>query len=70
MVEDRKVLSSKNSRISRKKPEIMQKPKPDIIWNDKDIQAYKDIEVDVPTSLLKWELNFLNNVDISSEAKI
>ncbi len=50
--------------VSTINPEVQQKPKPDIVWNDGDIKAYTDIGVVQPGHMCMFELNFLNVVDL------
>lgn len=38
---------------------------PKIIWNDKSIKAYQDLDLEVPETLCMFEKRFLSKVDIS-----
>ena len=38
---------------------------PKIIWNDKSIKAYLDLDLEVPETLCMFEKRFLSKVDIS-----
>jgi hypothetical protein len=51
-------------RVSTVKPEAQQKPKPDIKWNDGDMKAYQDIGLVPPSNVCRFELKFLNDVDL------
>ena len=38
---------------------------PKIEYNDKDIKAYTDLDLEVPETVGRWEKRFLSKVDIS-----
>ena len=38
---------------------------PQIEWNDRDIKAYQDLDLEVPETVGRWENRFLSKVDIS-----
>lgn len=58
------MLMVDKQRISSIKPKKVQKPKPEMIWNDKDIKAYTDLELQAPDNVCQFELDFLNKVDV------
>ena len=44
---------------------VKQRQVPDIIYNDRDVKAYQDLDLEVPEHVGRWEKRFLSLVDVS-----
>jgi hypothetical protein len=57
------IIKSRNP--NRTQVGVPQRQIPKIEYNDKDIKAYEDLDLEVPETVGRWEKRFLSKVDIS-----
>ena len=60
-----KTISYKHPGRTKKGIQTRQIPK--IEYNDRDVQAYLDLDLEVPETVGMWEKRFLSMVDISKQ---